>query len=150
MTLMPSLAAAQAVAIDSRTHCCLSTARTVVLDPGTWTLTYASGAWINHVPTGIWRGYVRGEVPALGLVLELGTDVNANFATAAEAEAAAQGDQEVIVNSTGAPVTVSLYVFDSCDFGGYCHDNSGQVLIDVQVPVSIEEDTWGRIKATYR
>ena len=139
------------ITVNSHGHCCFNTAQTVEFPPGTSVITYTSGAWINHLPGGAYLGYVRLEIPELGLSVTMGTDEQVGFPTYGEAEFAAMGDFEVVENSTDEPVTAYLFVEDSCNYGGYCHDNSGEVLLTVvDETVENNEVRWGLIKDLFR
>ncbi len=154
MTMMSAPASARDVeylTINSVSHCCLNTALTTTLEQGVSTITYESGAWLNHVPSGVYLGFVRLEIPELDLVFSLGTDTQVGYATYAAAEQAAMGDQDIVVNDSGGTVTGYFFVMDSCNDGGYCGDNSGQVIISVSNDtVPSENSTWSYIKSVYR
>ncbi len=141
----------QFLTINSRTHCCFNTAMPAVLQPGNTTVTYISGAWINHVPSGVYLGWSIMEVPDLNVDISLGTDEPVGFATYAEAESAAMGDQFIVENTTGGPVTAYFFVGDSCPQGGYCHDNSGEITFSLtNDTVANEGIVWSSMKALYR
>ena len=147
---MPTAALADSIGINSHVHCCPGTAYSLAIPPGSTVLTYVSGAWNNHNPTGAWFGFVAVDIPALSLLLPLGTDEQVGFASFLEAEAAAAGDQQIINNPTGTTVAALLYVSDSCPQGGYCGDNSGTVLIQASSPLPVHAASWGGVKARYR
>ncbi len=136
--------------VSSRYNCCLNSAASATIPPGVSTITYISGAWSNN-PSGAFLGYVRVEVPALGLVFPLGTDEQVGFSRYADAEAAAIGDSEIIQNDSGDSVTAYFHVWDSCNSGGLCADNAGDVVVDITTEtVANESRSWSAVKAQYR
>lgn len=146
-----SIGDTQFITVNSHSHCCFNSAQTAVLQPGGTTVTYLSGAWNNHVPGGVYLGFVRMEIPDLEIIEHLGTETQIGFPTYAEAENAAMGDYYVVQNETGGPVTAYFFVWDSCSQGGYCHDNSGEVALSLTNDTVADEDIpWSSIKALYR
>lgn len=147
----PSGADTQIVTVNSHSHCCFNSALTAVLQPGGTTVTYLSGAWNNHVPSGVYLGFVWMEIPDLDVGTPLGTETQIGFPTYAEAENAAMGDFHEVQNNLEEAVTVSFYVFDTCQHGGYCHDNSGEVVLSLtNDTVANDRILWSTIKALYR
>jgi hypothetical protein len=138
------------VTVSSRHHCCLGSAVTATVPVGASTITYVSGAWNNWYSSGAFLGYVRVEIPELDLAFSLGTEEQVGFGSYAEAEAAASGDSEQVVNATDSPVTAYFHVWDSCNQGGACYDNVGDVVIDISsAAVSNDDSSWSTLKVRY-
>lgn len=155
--IMLSLAAAAGAeeayfyTVNSQSHCCFDSALTVEFPPGTSTITYVSGAWQNAYYQNEYFGCIRVEIPAIGLVVDLGTDEQIEFDNYSDAEAAAIGDEEIVLNNTTETITGYFFVRDSCPQGGVCGDNVGEVIIDVSAGSVLNNETsWGVIKAIYR
>lgn len=129
----PACAFTTTVTVLPKQHC-VACPLTVMLNPGTYVLTYSSGSWGSNGAM-LWMGYINVLVPSISEWHALGQFTSwyePRYPTAAAAENAAKGST-LVLTITGISREVAFYTDHIGNCGGQCTDNlGGPIVVDIQ------------------